>query len=321
MIGKKKEPVEIPVYMFLGFLDSGKTTFIQETMEDPRFNDGVRTLLLSFEEGEEEYDVSKFASSNVYMLNIDDKEKMNEEYLTEEFKKSKAMRVVVEYNGMWNVQDFFEAMPEGWMIAQCMFLADASTFNSYNANMRSLVVDKLNMCEMVAFNRMKNSDEQMPLHKIVRGVSRRCVIVYDYGGDNTVFDEIEDPLPFDVNAPVIEIEDKDFALWYRDLMDDMKQYHGKTVKFKGICAVNPKFPDNVFVCGRHIMTCCVQDITYCGLAVKWDNAKSIKNAEWVTLEAKVEIRFSKLYGRKGPVLTAVSVTPASEPEEKVATFY
>ena len=100
-----------------------------------------------------------------------------------------------------------------------------------------------------------------------------------------------------------------------------KQYHGKTVKFKGICAVNPKFPDNVFVCGRHIMTCCVQDITYCGLAVKWDNAKSIKNAEWVTLEAKVEIRFSKLYGRKGPVLTAVSVTPASEPEEKVATFY
>ena len=39
------------------------------------------------------------------------------------------------------------------------------------------------------------------------------------------------------------------------------------------------------------------------------------------LEAKVEIRFSKLYGRKGPVLTAVSVTPASEPEEKVATFY
>lgn len=321
MIGKKKEPVEIPVYMFLGFLDSGKTTFIQETMEDPRFNDGSRTMMLICEDGEEEYDTTKFASDNVYVVKLNGKEEMNEEYLTAEFKKSRAAKVVVEYNGMWTVQDFFEAMPEGWLIAQCLMLADASTFGSYNANMRSLVVDKLNMCEMVAFNRMSNADEQMPLHKIVRGVSRRCDIVYDYGGDNTVFDDIEDPLPFDVNAPVIEIEDRDFALWYRDMMDDMKKYHGKTIKFKGICAVNPKFPDGVFVCGRHIMTCCAEDITYCGLAVKWADADKIRNAEWIMLEAKIEIRFSKLYGRKGPVLTAVSAAPANEPEEKVATFY
>ena len=49
---------QIPVYSFTGFLDSGKTKFIQETLEDPRFNDGERTLLLVFEEGEEEYDFS-----------------------------------------------------------------------------------------------------------------------------------------------------------------------------------------------------------------------------------------------------------------------
>ena len=45
----------IPVYVFTGFLDAGKTKFIQETLEDPRFNAGERTLLLAVEEGEVQY--------------------------------------------------------------------------------------------------------------------------------------------------------------------------------------------------------------------------------------------------------------------------
>lgn len=47
--------IEIPVYLFTGFLEAGKTRFIQETLEDARFNAGERTLLLLCEEGEEEY--------------------------------------------------------------------------------------------------------------------------------------------------------------------------------------------------------------------------------------------------------------------------
>ena len=39
-------PPEVPVYLFTGFLESGKTTFIQETLEDTRFNNGDMTLLL-----------------------------------------------------------------------------------------------------------------------------------------------------------------------------------------------------------------------------------------------------------------------------------
>ena len=31
---------EIPVYLFVGFLESGKTKFIQETFEDPNFDSG-----------------------------------------------------------------------------------------------------------------------------------------------------------------------------------------------------------------------------------------------------------------------------------------
>ena len=62
---------QIPVYSFTGFLDSGKTKFIQETLEDPRFNAGERTLLLVFEEGEEEYDFSTYPHQNVHLAILD----------------------------------------------------------------------------------------------------------------------------------------------------------------------------------------------------------------------------------------------------------
>ena len=148
---------EMPVYLFLGFLESGKTKFIQETLEDKRFNNGEKTLLLICEEGEEEYEPEKYPSKNVFMRTIEDKNELNEANLQRMVDECHAERVVIEFNGMWLVNDLFEAMPEGWAIYQVMFFADASTFLNYNANMRSLVVDKLNICELVVFNRMEKS--------------------------------------------------------------------------------------------------------------------------------------------------------------------
>ena len=59
---------EIPVYLFTGFLDAGKTKFIQETLEDARFNSGESTLLLLCEEGEEEYDPTQPSPEKMSLL-------------------------------------------------------------------------------------------------------------------------------------------------------------------------------------------------------------------------------------------------------------
>ena len=48
--------MEIPVYLFTGFLESGKTSFIRDLLNDPNFAEGERTLLFLCEEGEEELD-------------------------------------------------------------------------------------------------------------------------------------------------------------------------------------------------------------------------------------------------------------------------
>ena len=66
--------MEIPVYLFTGFLDSGKTSFIRETVEDDQFSTGEKTLLIACEEGEVEYDetvLNKYNISSVYLSKIE----------------------------------------------------------------------------------------------------------------------------------------------------------------------------------------------------------------------------------------------------------
>ena len=70
MLGKKKE-LEIPVYLFMGFLEAGKTTFIQETLEEDYFNDGERTLLFACEEGMEEYDEELLKRTNTTVVYVE----------------------------------------------------------------------------------------------------------------------------------------------------------------------------------------------------------------------------------------------------------
>lgn len=312
---------EIPVYFFTGFLEAGKTRYIQETLCDPRFNGGEKTLLLVCEEGVEEYDPSAFASSAVRMVTVEDPEELNEQFLRELQEQYSFTRVVLEYNGMWPMQTLFDALPRNWIPYQNFMFADATTFANYNANMRGLVVDKLQAAELVIFNRVSEAVDTMALHKIVRGVTRRADIAYEHTDGSVEYDDIEDPLPFDTEAPVIEIADRDYALWYRDLTEEMKKYAGKTVRFKGIVATDPKFPKNSFAIGRHVMTCCADDITYAGLACDWSGAATLSLRDWVIVTAKISIGNHKIYGRKGPVLTVLDLARSSRPEEEVATFY
>ncbi len=316
-----KEEEYIPIYLFLGFLESGKTKFIQETLEDKRFNKGEKTLVLICEEGIEEFDISKMPKKNIVFHTIEDKADFTEENFTKILRESGAERVVVEFNGMWTMEDFFGAMPEETTLAQIMFFADATTFMNYNSNMRSLVVDKLNVTEMTVFNRFDDSFDPNEYHKLVRGVTRRSEIVYEYNDGRVAYDDIEDPLPFDTEGDEVTIEDKDFALWYRDIMDDPDKYDGKIMHFKAIVAKDKKFPENTFAIGRHIMTCCVEDIQYCWLVAQNDKGFSAENKEWVNISGKIKVQKHKMYRGKGPVLFVQDMSKADQPEQPVATFY
>lgn len=311
--------MQIPVYAFTGFLDAGKTKFIQETLCDPRFNGGERTLLLLCEEGEEEFDLAPYPHKNVF-LEVVDEESVTTAELDALFRKHRAERVVLELNGMLAADVFYQKMPQDWVIAQEVMFADANTILTYNQNMRSLVVDKLSGCEMVCFNRVPVGSDILPLHKLARAVNRRVGIIYEYADGTTKFDEIEDPLPYDINAPIIEITDEDYALFYRDLTEEPKKYNGKTVHFKAQVAKLRKEKSGYFAPGRFVMTCCVDDIEFMGIPCKYDGSEQLKARTWVWVTAEVQTRFHAIYRGTGPILTAKEVLPAEPAKDEVALF-
>ena len=178
-------PKQVPVYLFTGFLESGKTKFAQETLQDSSFNNGDRMLLLVCEEGIEEYNPDEFASPNIFMEVIETERDLTTEHLAALLKKHRASYVIVEYNGMWMLDSLYTSMPPEWVVAQEFMFIDATTFLNYNNNMRQLMVDKLQSCELVVLNRFPEGDEDLKLqaHKIVRATNRRCDIAFEnYGG-------------------------------------------------------------------------------------------------------------------------------------------
>ena len=313
--------MDIPVYLFTGFLEAGKTRFIQETMEDERFNTGEKTLILVCEEGIEEYDPSRFCCNKVYLEPVEQESDLSPAFLQGLLKTHGARRVLVEYNGMWQLKSLFEALPDNWIVAQEFCFAEAATFLNYNQNMRSLVADKLSGCELVVFNRFDPKIDKMELHRFVRALNTRADIAFEYPNGSVEYDEIEDPLPFDRDAEIITVEDKDYAYFYRDLSENLDFYNNKTVCFKCVTAKNKELKENERVVGRHIMTCCVEDITFAGFLLIGDHLEGLQNRDWATVTARVRLENHPLYGRRGPVLYLEKYESAELPETEVATFY
>ena len=312
--------MDIPVYLFTGFLEAGKTKFIKETMQDENFNDGNRKyLIVQCEEGEEEFEPSDFGD-NVSICTFDSADDLVPERLLARQKRAGADIIVIEYNGMWMLDKLYSSLPEEWMVYQEIFLADSTTILSYNANMRQLVVDKLTSAEMVVFNRTGENTDKEALHKLVRGISRKANICYEDQNGEIEFDNIPDPLPYDINAPVIEIKDEDFAVFYRDMTEELEKYLGKTVRFKGVVALDKSLPKGHYAIGRHIMTCCADDIAYRGVVGKGMGQLKLKTRDWVIVEGVIALEYSELYREEGPVLNVKKISPAKKPDQEVATF-
>ncbi len=312
--------MSIPVYLITGFLDAGKTSYIQRALNDPDFGAAEKTLVLLCEEGEEEYAADQMAGPNVQFRTVEQESDLTTDFLNQCQKETHAKRIIIEYNGMWQLSSLYNAMPKRWQVYQIILIADASTFPVYLANMRQLVVDKLQDPEVVIFNRISASTDKTELLRPVRMVNRFTNVVYERTDGTIDNEEVKLPLPFDLDAPVIEIDDRDFGLWYIDAMENLDRYIGKTVRFLGYVCQTPRLPKNCFAAGRFAMICCADDVTYFGVACECPNAADFPHRSWVTVEAVVDRGEHEIYNGEGPWLKDARVTPAQPPEEELVSF-
>lgn len=314
--------MSIPVYLFTGFLESGKTTFIQETMQDPEFCNGEKTLILLCEDGECEYEPQTFAGGGegIFLLPIDAPENLTTQTLKDFQKKHRIDRVVIEYNGMWEMDLLYNALPKDWEVFQVINVADSTTFVSYLNNMRQLTVDKLQDPEVVIFNRCDDDTDKITLHRSVRMVNRRAQIAFERMDGSVDQDDVEDELPFDIEAPIIDIKDEDYGIWYLDAFDNLEKYDGKTIQFKSYMCQSKKAPKGCLIGGRFGMTCCADDISYIGVICEVAHPEKYKHRSWHMITAKISLREADIYEGRGPWLNVISIEPSAVPEDELVYF-
>ena len=307
----------IPVFMINGFLESGKSEFISYTIGQPYFATKGRTLLIVCEEGEVEYDAKLLKKSRTDMVLIEEEEDFSISNLMELEKKYKPERVIIEYNGMWNYKEM--KLPIHWKIEQQITTIDASTFTMYYTNMKSMLAEMVRKSEMIIFNRCDGIEDLSNFKRNMKAVNPQADIIFE-DANGEINEILEEDLPFDVNAPVIELDNMGFGIWYIDMMENIDRYIGKTVEFTAMVYVPDKFPKGYFVPGRMAMTCCADDMAFLGYACKYDGVASLKEKEWVKVQAKIQLEKFAGYKGQGPVLHAVSVTKTEKPKEEVINF-
>ena len=313
---------EIPVYFFTGFMDSGKTTLIQETLFENGFaEDDDRILIIACEDGDVEYDTEKLKTINASVATIDTEAEFNTEHLQEIADQYRPDVVFVEYNGTWGVGEVYEMeLPKNWVIVQSLATVDATTFEMYMANMRSMMMEQFFQAEVVIFNRCDDNTPKSKFRGNIKAVNRPAQIVYERA-DGTI-DDREEELPFDINADVIEISDADYALWFMDCMENPKKYDGKKVHFLGL-VYNPKdgkLNRGVIVPGRFAMTCCAEDITFLGMMCKTGMENTPEHRSWIDLTARIKVEFAREYKGKGPILYPIEMKPAEKPQDELVYF-
>ncbi len=307
----------IPVYLINGFLESGKTEFIKYTISQPYFQSKSTTLLILCEEGELEYEEALLKKTRTVMEVIEDEEDFTSERLMELEKKYRPERIIIEFNGMWNMKDL--KLPIHWSIDQQITMIDASTFPMYYTNMKSMVAEMVRKSEMIIFNRCDGIKELSNYKRNIKAVNQQAEIIFE-DSQGEINEMMEEELPYDLKKAVIDLDDEAYGIWYLDSLDHVERYEGKTVQFVGQVLRPKSFPSDYFVPGRLAMTCCADDMAFLGFACEYEKASELKEKSWVKVTASITNEYWPDYNGEGPVLHAVKVEKTKAPKEEVINF-
>lgn len=312
--------MEVPVFLITGFLESGKTSFITETMADPEFAQGEKTLLIVCEEGEEEYDEDWLLTKQTKVVYVEDKSELTGFFFKDLNAKYRPERVLIEYNGVWQMTDILDVpMPSDWILIQTITTVDASTFENYLNNMRQLLMEQLQYSDTVIFNRCNKDTKKSFLRRNIKVINAKAQIIYE-AADGEDTGEEEEELPFDISSDYIELLDEDYGLWYIDAMDNPQRYEGKTIKFTAMVYKPKGFFKGYIVPGRHAMTCCADDIRFIGFVCKTDKSDRLNERDWIKITAEIKVERHKAYGGVGPVLYAKKIEFCDPPKDNLVYF-
>ena len=315
------EDIEVPVYLINGFLDSGKTSFLNFTMTQDYFQIDEKTLLIVCEEGEEEYDAAILKRHhNTVVEVIEDEEDFKLSTLRALDAKHDPARVIIEFNPLWGVAKLEQMrLPRGWSIMQEIVIVDGETFSVYMNNLKSMFVEMARNAEMVLFNRCTKDLPLANFRRSIKVVNPGCDVQF-VTTDNMPVDIFADTVPYDLDQDIVEIDDVDYGIFFVDLRDNQERYEGKKVRFKGKVLKSREAGSDIFMPARPAMTCCADDIQYIGYLCRSKNASKLAEGSWVEVTARIDYKFVPMAQEVEPVFQAITIKGAEPPATELVYF-
>ena len=305
-----------PVYFFSGMLDSGKTRAIKTTLYDERFNEpGEFNLIISMEQGDEEYDKKflKYTNSAVEYIDYKDLTIEKMQQLEDEYDPS---RIIIEFNGMQNDEEFFRNgfIPE-WEMAQTLTTIDGSSFRLMVANLRQFMFYHIKYAEVVIINRF-SSEDLVYLRNNIKGMNQRVEIIFEDENGN-VTNKINQSL-FDTSKP-LDISDIDYGLWYMDAVDNPDKYEGCQIELNSYYIEKVKEYENVGIFGRRAMVCCAEDVQPIAFTVIDIDPDKLEKNKYYHIKGTVKCLDDER-GYKTCVVYASEIAPQEEPADPMVYF-
>lgn len=307
----------IPVFICTGFLDSGKTTLVKETLMEQEWIEEGRTLLIMCEEGDEEYSDEFLKEKNMVMVQVDEFEELTPNFFKDCMRKYSPVQIVIEYNGMWSLEKLLSLKyPRSWELQGVYSTVNGSTLDMYLKNMRNVIMEQLTESELIVVNRCPDNLQRAGFRRAVKVQNPMAEVIFE-SLDGKIIPPSEDDLPYDIKQKKIVVEDIDFGVWYVDAYEYPERYIGKEIEFKAQ-AFRPKgMKEDMFVPVREIMTCCADDVSPYGYPCKMEEKKNLVMKGWYKVTAKFAFEAPQGYGRRQPVLYLTEIEQTEAPEEKI----
>ena len=307
----------MPVFLINGFLEAGKTKFISYTLQQEYFKADETTVLLLCEEGDTDYDPKILAETKTKIVTVDELSELTPEFFKNIEKTYDPCRVLIEWNGIWP-QDQLK-LPADWELFQQITIIDGDTFDLYLNNMKPLLSLMVKNSELIIMNRCDEvADEDIVRYRRgLKALSPQADLIFEDADGEIELELLEEDLPYDLKADVVEITPEAYGIWYLDALENEERYKGKVFEFTAMALKAPEFPKNYFVPGRMAMTCCADDMTFLGFVCKAREARHLETGNWVKVCAKMAYEYWTDYDGIGPVLYGESVEPAEEIKEVV----
>lgn len=317
---------EMTIYVIMGLLEAGKTSLIKDLLQTDLYDPKKTHLILACEEGEEEYEPSFLSKTGSVCEDIEKKEDLTGEHVMPLLKKYDPDDIIIEYNGMWltdQIPQFYQQITDICfdrdVYIQTITVMNDETFGMYMKNMSSFMTDQFRISQLIIDNRCSVAKtDRRAVRGSIKAVNPRAQISFE--SEDDAFYDMKEELPYDMKADVIDVPQDEFGTWYVDMVDNVENYKGRTLKLRGIIQKPKGLPEGYAVLGRRVMTCCAQDIQFMGFMVRYDNWDKIPDKKFAAVTAKMDFKYMPEYEEEGPVFYADDVEVEEPPKDDMVYF-